>query len=229
MKRVLDVATGTGFVSIPAARLTGVQGYVVGVDISTGMLNQAKEAIRAEGLSNIDLVQADAETLNYPTSSFDLITCGNALPYMADVPGVLRRWCALLRPGGRLAFNCWAEDSFATGQLLRNIAAAHGIRIAVIGQDTGTPERCRTILAAAGFERQEFHVEPTATFFSADRLGDVFDSALNNPLYSMSKSDIRLVSDLREEYMVEAQSSSVRESIDAELGAYFVLAYKSRI
>ena len=225
-EQVLDVATGTGFVSIPAARLVGARGKVVGVDISGGMLKQATDAIMAAGLDNIELVQADAESLDYPAGSFDLITCCNALPYMVDVPGALRRWNALLRPGGRLVFNCWAEDSHATGQLLRTIAAAHGIRVAVIGRETGTPERCRGILAAAGFARQEVHVEPTARFFAADQLGEVLESALKNPLFGIAQEDISKVNGLRDEYMTHARSSSVRESIDAEMGAYFVLAYK---
>lgn len=226
-ERVLDIATGTGFVSIPAARLVGARGSVVGVDISAGMLKQAADAVKAAGLSNIQLVQEDAESLDYPAGRFDLITCCNALPYMADVPGALRNWYALLAPDGRLAFNCWAEESYATGHLLRTIAAARGIRVAAIGRETGTPERCRAILAAAGFERQEVHVESTASFFSADRLEDVLESALKNPLFGISSGDISHVEDLRDEYMAKAQSSPVREGIDAEMGAYFVLACKS--
>lgn len=228
-EQVLDIATGTGFVSIPAARLVGVSGNVVGVDISAGMLKQAAEAVMTEGLNNIDLVQADAETFNYPEASFDLITCCNALPYMSDIPSALRHWYMLLRPGGRLLFNCWDEDSYATGKLLRSIANAHGIRVALIGQDTGTPERCRAILAKAGFERQEVHLEPTATFFTVDRLGDLFESVLKSPLFGISQSDRSRVNDLRDEYMAEARTSSVRESINAEVGAYFVMAYKSPI
>ena len=112
---------------------------VVGVDISSGMLDQAAKAIMAAGLSNIKLVQGDAEALDYPAASFDLIICGNALPYMTDVPAALRHWHSLLKPGGRLAFNCWAEQSYVTGHLLREIAGRHGIRVAVIGRDTGTP------------------------------------------------------------------------------------------
>ena len=225
-ERVLDVATGTGFVAIPAARLVGERGGVVGVDISDGMLEQAAEAIMAEGLSNVDLVRSDAEALGYPADSFDLITCCNALPYMAHIPGALRRWRSLLRPGGRLVFNCWAEDSHATGHLLRTMAASHGIRVAVIGRDIGTPERCRAILAAAGFGRQEVLIEPTASFLSADRLGDVLDSALKSPLFGIAPSDISRVEEMRNEYMAEAHSSSVRESLDNEMGAYFVLGYK---
>jgi ubiquinone/menaquinone biosynthesis C-methylase UbiE len=163
-ERVLDIATGTGFVAVPTARLVGKEGMVVGVDISSGMLDQAAKAIMAAGLSNIKLVQGDAEALDYPAASFDLIICGNALPYMTDVPAALRHWHSLLKPGGRLAFNCWAEQSYVTGHLLREIAVRHGVRVAVFGRDTGTPARCRNILGAAGFVETKVVVEPTSTF-----------------------------------------------------------------
>ena len=109
---VLDIATGAGFVTIPVAHLVGASGKVVGVDISAGMLTQARQAVSAAGLSNIELEQADAESLDYAPSSFDLVICCNALPYMSDIPAALRHWHSLLRPGGRLAFNCWAEHSY---------------------------------------------------------------------------------------------------------------------
>lgn len=225
-ERVLDIATGTGFVAIRAARLVGERGTVVGVDISTGMLDQAAKAIVAAGVGNIQLMQADAETLDYPAGSFDLIFCCNALPYMTDVPAALRLWHSLLRPGGRLAFNCWAEESYATGHLLRAIAARHGILIAVVGQDTGTPERCRAVLAAAGFVRTEVVAEPTATFFSVEQLEAIPEMAVKNPLYGITPSDASRLSALLDAYMTDARSPSVRECIDAEMGAYFVLAHK---
>ena len=53
-QKILDIATGTGLVAIEAAQLVGSEGKVVGVDISTGMLDQAKRKIEAAGLSNIE-------------------------------------------------------------------------------------------------------------------------------------------------------------------------------
>jgi ubiquinone/menaquinone biosynthesis C-methylase UbiE len=225
-ERVLDIATGTGFVAIPAARLVGERGTIIGVDISAGMLDRAAKAVVAAGVGNVDLVQADAEALDYPAGSFDLIFSCNALPYMTDVPAALRHWHSLLRPGGRLAFNCWAEHSYATGHLLRVIAARHGIEVAVIGQDTGTPERCLSILVAVGFVRPEIVVEPTATFFTTNQLEVFRDLALKNPLYGITPSDASRMSGLRDEYIAEARSLAVRKDIDAEVGAYFVLAHK---
>lgn len=76
--------------AILAARLVGAGGRVVGVDFSAGMLDQATKAIEAAGVKNVELIQADAETLDYAPGSFDLILCGNALPHMSDVPAALR-------------------------------------------------------------------------------------------------------------------------------------------
>ena len=112
-ERVLDIATGTGFVAILAAQLVGKRGTVVGVDISAGMLDQAATAILAAGVSNVDLIRADAETFD-SAGSFDLIFCCNALPYMTDVPAASSLWHSLLRPGGRLHSTVRAEHSYAT-------------------------------------------------------------------------------------------------------------------
>jgi ubiquinone/menaquinone biosynthesis C-methylase UbiE len=225
-ERVLDIATGTGFVAIPAARLVGERGTVIGVDISPGMLDQAAKAVATAGVGNVELVQADAEALDYPADSFDLIFCCNALPYMTDVPAALRHWHSLLRPGGRLAFNCWAEHSYATGHLLRIIAAKHGIRVAEVGQNTGTPERCRSLLTAVGFAQPEIVTEPTATFFTLNHLEAFPDMAVKNPLYGITPNDASRLSGLHDEYIAEARSPSVQKAIDAEVGAYFVLAHK---
>ncbi len=213
--------------AILTARLVGEGGRVVGVDFSAGMLDQATKAIEAGGVKNVEFIQADAETLDYAPGSFDLILCGNALPYMSDVPAALRLWHSLLRPGGRLAFNCWAEHSYATGHLLRVIAARHGIRVAVVGPETGSPERCRAVLAAAGFVRPAVVAESTAAFVTAGRLETFTEMAVKNKLYGITPSDINPLCDLRDEYIAAIQSPSVTDSINAEVGAYFVLGHKS--
>lgn len=229
-ERVLDIATGTGFVAMAVARLIGAAGSVVGVDLSAGMLRQARAAVAEAGLGNIELLQADAQTLPVPVdvlaSGFDLICCCNALPYMPDVPAALQRWGELLRPGGRLAFNCWAEDSYATGRLLRELAARHDIQVAAVGRDTGTAERCRAVLHAAGFAHSEVVAEPTGHFFFADQLGGFLDMAVNNPLYGIAPADAARLASLRAEYAEQAGTPAVHDGIAAEIGAYFVLAQR---
>lgn len=62
-QKVLDIATGTGLLAIAAAQRVGIEGYVVGVDFSLGMLHQARQKIEAAKLPNIELIEADAESI----------------------------------------------------------------------------------------------------------------------------------------------------------------------
>ena len=68
-QQVLDVACGAGQLSLPAARL-GAQ--VTGVDIATNLIEQAQGRAKEAGLS-INFEEGDAEALNYPDGSFDLV------------------------------------------------------------------------------------------------------------------------------------------------------------
>lgn len=70
---MLDLATGTAIVAVLAARAVGAGGNVIGVDISPGMLDQARKKIRVDGLQNVELIEADAEKLDFEAESFDAI------------------------------------------------------------------------------------------------------------------------------------------------------------
>ena len=60
---VLDIATGTGLVAIAAAQKVAPDGSVTGVDMSLGMLKQARRKIAAEGIDNLELIEADIEAM----------------------------------------------------------------------------------------------------------------------------------------------------------------------
>ncbi|HLX05555.1 MAG TPA: methyltransferase domain-containing protein, partial [Candidatus Binatus sp.] len=98
--RVLDIATGSGEPALTAARAIGQSGRVVAVDMSPGMLAIAHERIDAAGLTNIDLVESDAESLSLDAHSFDAVLCRWGLMFMPDLDGVLREMHRALKPGG---------------------------------------------------------------------------------------------------------------------------------
>ena len=62
---ILDLATGTGLVAISAAKKVAPGGSVIGVDLSAGMLKQAKDKILAEEIDNLKLIEADVESVNF--------------------------------------------------------------------------------------------------------------------------------------------------------------------
>jgi len=110
-ERVLDVACGTGLVSLVAARAVGPHGQVTGTDLSGHMVEAARQRAREQGLSNTRFVRMDAENLALPDASFDVAMCALGLMYLSDPEQGLREMRRVLRPGGRVALAVWGERS----------------------------------------------------------------------------------------------------------------------
>lgn len=95
-ENVLDVGTGTGIVALEAARI----GRVIGVDLSSGLLQHAHQKARSAGI-RLPLVRTDAERLPIADESFDVIVSLYALLHFPDPLQALRETLRCLRPGGR--------------------------------------------------------------------------------------------------------------------------------
>jgi ubiquinone/menaquinone biosynthesis C-methylase UbiE len=223
---VLAVAAGTGLVAVPVARLVGAGGKVVGVDISAVMLGHAARAVAAEKLENVELFLTDAESLKHPPESYDLVTCGSALPYMSDIPAALRLWHKLLRPGGRVAFHCWSDGSFVTGSIVKQVADRHGIRL-TMGEITGTPERCEALLREAGFVEPEVIVEPDGRFVPLEQVVEDWGRTLNHPMTHLLRSaGVDTIARIRADFVEEARRIATDRGVWDEMTAYFVTARK---
>jgi SAM-dependent methyltransferase len=105
--RVLDVAAGHGEPSLSAARKAGESGSVVATDISAEMLAVGRERAAAAGLENIEFVEADAASLDYPESSFDAAVSRWGIIFEPDGEGAAARVRRFLRPGARMAIASW--------------------------------------------------------------------------------------------------------------------------
>ncbi len=93
---MLDVACGTGLVSVPARRIVGSSGMVVSLDPSPGMLSRAVERGRA------DLpVLGAAENLPPESNRFDLLCMGFALRHVEDLYAAFSEYKRVLKPGGK--------------------------------------------------------------------------------------------------------------------------------
>ena len=106
--RVLDIATGSGEPAVTAARAVGQSGRVLAVDMSPGMLAIARERIDAAGLTDVDLVESDAESMSLDPHSFDAALCRWGLMFMPDLDGVVRAMHLALKPGGHFATAVWS-------------------------------------------------------------------------------------------------------------------------
>ena len=134
---LLDVATGTGNLAIPAARAGAI---VTGIDIAPNLLVQARERAAAEGLS-IQFDEGDAEALPYPDASFDFVVSMFGAMFAPRPELVASEMARVLKPGGRLAMANWSPASF-TGRMFRvtskHVPPPPGIPPAVLWGDDAT-------------------------------------------------------------------------------------------
>ena len=108
-EQVLDVATGVGEPAVSAARRVGPEGRVLATDVSATMIALARERAQGLALDNIEFREMDADRLDLPESSFDLVLSRWGLMFVADLDQVLRRLAAVLKPGGRLVAAVWDQ------------------------------------------------------------------------------------------------------------------------
>lgn len=140
-EQVLDVACGTGNLTIPAAK-SGAS--VTGQDISPNLLEQGRAWAKSEGLA-IRFDENDAEALPYDDASFDSVISmfGTMFTPQPDITAAeLVRTC---RPGGRIALANWTPEGFI-GQMFKivgkHVPPAPGVPSPLLwGNETTVRER----------------------------------------------------------------------------------------
>jgi ubiquinone/menaquinone biosynthesis C-methylase UbiE len=97
--RFLDVAAGSGALSIPAARL-GAQ--VLSVDFAPVMIERLNARAREEGLSGLEAYVMDGHALDLEDGTFDISGSQNGVSLFPDLPQGLREMVRVTKPGGRV-------------------------------------------------------------------------------------------------------------------------------
>jgi len=96
---VLDVACGPGLV---ACDFAGYARRVTGVDITPGMIDQARKLQATKGLANVDWRVSDVSRLPFDDAAFSVVFSRYAFHHLLEPSGVLREMARVCRPGGRV-------------------------------------------------------------------------------------------------------------------------------
>jgi SAM-dependent methyltransferase len=162
-QRVLDVGCGLGRTTRALAREVGPEGRVVGLDISEGMLQAARDHAAQAGVANVEFVLGDAQVHELAAGAFDAAYSRFGVMFFADPVAAFANIHRSLRPGGRISFVCWQSGLENEWALVPAAAAmaALGVAPRLPGPEEpgpfslADPARVRSILEGAGFSSVE--------------------------------------------------------------------------
>jgi SAM-dependent methyltransferase len=159
--RVLDIGCGNGQTTLDvAARVPS--GRVLGVDLSSRMLDRARRRAAEAGLTNVSFLQADVQIHPFPPAGLDLAVSRAGAMFFGDPVAAFSNVARALRSGGRLVLLVWQglERNDWIGELRE--ALAEGRVLPPPPPDApgpfslADPERGRSVLATAGFADEDF-------------------------------------------------------------------------
>lgn len=205
--RFLDIASGSGALSLPAARLGA---RVLATDIAPGMIERLDARAREEGLSNLEARVMDGYSLDIDEDAFDVVGSQNGVSLFPDLQRGLGEMVRVTRPGGRamiVTFGPIRNTEFLTffmGALKASLPGFAGLP-----QDppplpfqVAEPGKLHREMADAGLEAVQVDtVNWQMEFSSGSHFWDVITSS--NPIA------VGLVADLTEE-----QTAEVRQVMD---------------
>ncbi|MBH0778940.1 class I SAM-dependent methyltransferase [Nocardia bovistercoris] len=103
--RIVDIAAGTGILSLLAARQVA---SVHAIDLSEGMLERLREAARQAGIDNIETECGDGQALPFESNRFDAAFSMFGLIFFPDRTAGFAEMFRVLRPGGLAVVSSWA-------------------------------------------------------------------------------------------------------------------------
>jgi ubiquinone/menaquinone biosynthesis C-methylase UbiE len=164
-ERVLDVACGTGLVTLRAAAFVGPNGTVIGTDLSEQMVATARDIARTRGISNVNFERMDAEECLFDTGTFDVALCALGLMYAPDPAKAVGEMYRVLRPGGRVVCAVWGQrNKCGWAKIFPIVDARVHSEVCPMFFRLGTGDALERTLASAGFraitsKRLETHLE----------------------------------------------------------------------
>ncbi|WP_432285538.1 class I SAM-dependent methyltransferase [Aminobacter sp. BA135] len=167
--RVLDIGCGAGQTTREAARATRAK--AVGIDISAGMLEIARQRSAEAGLRNVAFELGDAQKHDFPAAGFDLSISRFGVMFFADPVAAFANIARAMRPGARLAWMVWqSQERNPWSGAIRQALAPGAAVVTDAGKafSLGDPAIATELLNTAGFGSIDFAEVREPVFYGSD-------------------------------------------------------------
>jgi len=154
---VLDLGSGGGIDVLLSARRVGPTGKAYGLDMTDEMLALARENQRKAGVTNVEFLKGEIESIPLPDASVDVIISNCVINLSGDKDRVLAEAFRVLKPGGRFAVSDVVVRGEVPAAIRRNVELWIGCVAGALEE-----QEYRDKLAKAGFE--SIGVEPTRVY-----------------------------------------------------------------
>ena len=103
-QKILEVGCGTGFFTIPAAKMIGEKGFLIAMDASSGYLKVVAKKVKKANLNNVSIVQRDALDTGLETASIDKVLLFGVIPFpLLPLDKLLPEMHRVLKPDATMA------------------------------------------------------------------------------------------------------------------------------
>ncbi|MGH9065270.1 MAG: arsenite methyltransferase [Acidimicrobiales bacterium] len=143
---VLDLGSGGGGDVVISASRVAPDGKVIGLDMTTEMLELARANATAAGVTNVEFLHGYLEEIPLPAASVDVVISNCVINLAADKRVVLAEVARVLRPGGRMAISDILADPDMDAETRSDVAAWTGCVAGAL-----TEAELRQALTEAGF------------------------------------------------------------------------------
>jgi len=144
---VVDLGSGGGLDVFLAAKMVGVEGRAIGIDMTPAMIERSRANAVSGGYTNVEFYQSTIDSIPLPDASVDCVISNCVLNLAPDKATVFREIARILKPGGRLTVSDIALKAELPEVIARSMAAYVGCIAGAIRIDD-----YRDGLLAAGFE-----------------------------------------------------------------------------